>query len=65
MRTGTCSPSSDASNGSLVRIVTEKVGRFSNPRDVAYRNGDVWIVNSGITVSEIDTANGKLLRYLW
>ncbi len=56
----------DASNGSLVRIVTEKVGRFSNPRDVAYRNGDVWIVNSGSnSVSEIDAANGKLLRYLW
>jgi outer membrane protein assembly factor BamB len=53
----------DASNGHLVRVLTKAEGEFSNPNDVVYRDGEVWVVNGASnSVSEIDATNGTLLR---
>jgi outer membrane protein assembly factor BamB len=60
----------NASNGSLVRVISARDDRFSNPDDVVATSKHVWITNfaSGnsakSSVTELNASNGSLVRVI-
>jgi hypothetical protein len=53
----------NASDGSLVRILSSRAYNFSGPSGIAVSGGKVWVANqSGNSVTEINASNGKLIR---
>jgi hypothetical protein len=55
----------NASDGSLVRVISGPQYGFSHPWGVAFDGSHVWITNStGSSVTEISAADGSLVRVL-
>jgi hypothetical protein len=55
----------NASNGSLVRVLTGGSYRFNCPSGIAFDGRHLWITNAcGFSVTEVNASDGSLVRTL-